>query len=92
MSLDILLRKKKELSKRYHINDYVDPCISCYPLSITHNCATCASKLYLITPEKIGDGIYISNRLTLYEVLWQGDKHNIIQAKGNSSLCKRRIR
>lgn len=80
MSLDIYLRKRKYCSADLDC-DYIDTQISRYCLNITHNCNRCAMQVHLQTPEYIGNNIYIANKLTLYDVLWHGEEHKIIQAR-----------
>ena len=81
MSLNIHLRNKKNEQTAKYPDDYVDICISGHLLNVTHNCGHCASKVCLRIPERVADNIYIFKRLTLYDVLWHGNEHNIIQAK-----------
>ena len=80
MGLDIHLRKNKVVTS-FDENNYINNWIGGYGLNITHNCNVCALHVKLTTPECINNNIYISNKLTLYDVLWHGDEHNIVQAK-----------
>ena len=81
MSLDIFFRKHKPDSDFDEDNDYLDNWIGSYPANVTHNCNKCAAEVKLKTPEKIKDNIYQYTELTLFDVLWRGNEHNIIQAK-----------
>ena len=81
MSLDIYLRKHKPIPNEDSDDDFYDTWIGSYGLNITHNCNKCAAQVHLKTPEHIGNNIYIANTLTLYDILWRGNEHNIIQAK-----------